>query len=239
MKKICALVIIIAVLAGSVLVAQDNPEPDPATPTPTPSPTPKPDVVVARADAVRLYNEKNYPEAVKTCLAEIKSSPGNRDSYIVIGWSYIALGQYAGAFEYSRLGIEKTGADSRLVANAEEALSKHYEQLYNLGKYDEALAKIQQLIAYLPNSGKIAEVYALMGQIYLKKGYYVYADTAFSFAVYSNPEVFEWWLGAGEAREKLTDFKSALAAYNSALKIKPDQQEALRGRDRVREKLSP
>jgi tetratricopeptide (TPR) repeat protein len=150
----------------------------------------------------------------------------------------VAQGRYSEAFDYVRLGIERTGQDRRLLATAEESLTKLYAWYYNQGKFDDALPVIQRFIVFLPNSPKVPGAYALMGDIYLKKGKYIYADTALSYALRTNPHTFEWWLGAGLAREKFGDYKSSLAAYTEALKLDPTNQEALRGRVRVREKLS-
>lgn len=219
-----------------------SPSPTPVeSPLPSPSPSPvvsvQPEVV--KPDAVKMYNNKNYLEAISICLDEIKVTPWKRDPYIVAGWSYIALGRFQEAFDISQQGIERTGADARLAANAEEALVKAYENLYNTGKFNEALVKIQTLLSFSPDSGKLPTAYAAMGEIYLKKGNYIYADIAFSYALYNNPHLFEWWVGAGTAREKSGDFRSALSAFTEALKLKPESEEAKRGKDRVRQKISP
>ncbi|HEQ71735.1 MAG TPA: tetratricopeptide repeat protein [Spirochaetia bacterium] len=240
-----ALPLTIFFCVGSLaLFAQEIPAPSEspaATVVETPAPTPSapPTHAVAKPDAVKLYRSQHYEEAVKVCLAEIKQTPGNRDSYVVLSWSLIALGRFDEAFDYARQGIERTGADSRLIANVEEALSKHYTALFAAGNYNEALTRIKRLVVYLPNSDKVPSAYALMGEIYLRKGYYVYADIAFSVALNANPNIFEWWVGAGTAREKDGDYKSALSAFTEALKLNPDSQEALRGRDRVRQQLTP
>ncbi len=232
MKSVIWLLVLFA--AGLPLVAQENPDPvqpeDPAPAVVKPKPV--------KPDAVREYKAKRYGEAIAICLNEIKETPGNRYSYIVLGWSLIAQGKYSEAFDYTRLGIERTGSDQYLIENAEESLTKLYAWFYNQGRYDDALPAIQRFISYLPNSTKVPTAYALLGDIYLKKGQYIYADTALSYALHSNPNAFEWWLGAGLAREKFGDYKSALAAYGEALKLDPSHQEALRGRDRMREKLS-
>jgi tetratricopeptide (TPR) repeat protein len=192
-----------------------------------------------KPDALKAWQEKRFDDAIAICLNEIKETPGNRDSYTVLGWSLRDAGRYAEAFDYAKMGIDRTGSSSQLVSIAEESLTKYYTWLYSQGRNDEAAAKISQFIAYLPNSANIPSAYALLGAIYLKKGNYVYADTALSFALHANTTVFDWWSNAGMARENYGDYRSALTAYTEALKLNPSDPEALRGRDRVRQKLNP
>ncbi len=232
MKSILWLLVIL--WAVFPLAAQEDPAPvNPEEPTPA---VVKPKS--GKPDAVKEFKAENYEQAIAICLNEIKETPGNRYSYIVLGWALIAQGKYSEAFDYTRLGIDRTGSDKNLIENAEESLTKLYAWFYNQGRYDDALPIIQRFISYLPGSSKIPTAYALLGDIYLKKAQYIYADVALSYALRSNPNAFEWWLGAGLAREKFGDYKSALAAYTEALKLDPVHQEALRGRDRMREKLS-
>jgi len=226
------------------LTVEVSPSPLPLpTPTGAVSPNPSPQITevprpATRQDPLKLYNNKNYREAVNVCLEELKKTPNNRELYIIAGSGYLALGYYQEAYEISKKGIEQVGADERLTSNATEALLKIAEELNNSGKAAEALAKLRLFFALTASQGRLIQAYALMGDIYFKRGSYIYADLAYSYALYFNPQVYEWWLQAGLAREKSADYRGALAAYLEALKLKPESEEAKRGRDRVRQKIS-
>ena len=232
MKSAWALIVLLF-LAGPTFAQDDAAAAAPANDT-QPVAKPKPD----KPDAVKAWQEKRYDDAISICLNEIKETPYNRDSYIVLGWSLRDAGRYSEAFDYAKLGIERTGASSELIKIAEESIIKLYTWLFDQGRIDEAAGRITQFIAYLPNSASVPSAYALLGTINLKKGNYIYADTALSYALHANSTVAEWWASAGMARENYGDYKSALAAYSEALKLNQTDPEALRGRDRVRLKLS-
>jgi tetratricopeptide (TPR) repeat protein len=189
-----------------------------------------------KPDALKAWQEKRFDDSITICLNEIKETPNNRNSYVVLGWSLRDSGRYAEAFDYAKLGIDRTGYSTQLAATAEVSLNWYLNQ----GRIDEAAAKLVQFIGVLPSdAANLPSAYAMLGTIYLKKGSFIYADTALSFALHANATVFEWWANAGMARENYGDYKGALKAYDEALKLNPSDSEALRGRDRVRQKLPP
>ncbi|MBN2354135.1 MAG: tetratricopeptide repeat protein [Spirochaetales bacterium] len=232
MKSAWALIVLIF-LSGPSFAQEDGAA---ASSAPDSRPVAKPKA--EKPDALKAWQENRYDDAIAICLNEIKETPYNRDSYLVLGWSLRDAGRYAEAFDYAKLGIERTGANSKLLDIAEASIVKLYAWLYDQGRLDEAAGRIMQFISYLPNSASVPSAYALLGTIQLKKGNYIFADTALSYALHANAAVFEWWASAGMARENCGDYKSALAAYTEALKLNPTDPEALRGRDRVRLKLA-
>ena len=83
-------------------------------------------------DALELYNNKQYADAVKVCLSEIEEMPRNMDSYVVLGWSLLALGKYEDAKTYSTKALAINRWDYRIIKNMGEAL-------YFLGENRDAL----------------------------------------------------------------------------------------------------
>ena len=52
-----------------------------------------------RPDALKEYRAGNYNRAVEICRMELQESPGNMDSYTVLGWSRLRAGKYQEALE--------------------------------------------------------------------------------------------------------------------------------------------
>ncbi|ADN01821.1 tetratricopeptide repeat protein [Spirochaeta thermophila] len=184
-----------------------------------------------KPDALALYRERRYSEAVAVCLQEIQETPRRVDSYVVLGWSLLALDRYQEALDYSERALAFAPYDYRLLMNAGESA-------YFLGAYDKALSYFQQYVAVAPTGRHIPEVYAYMGEIYLRWGEFYHADIAFSTAVYHRKDVPTWWIRLGYAREQSRQLRLALAAYEEAVKLAPSNQEATAGVERVREVLA-
>ena len=184
-----------------------------------------------RPDALELFKQGRYEEAVSVCKQELKETPKRKDAIVVISWSLVALGRYQEALDYSERGLNIDPSDHRIIANAGEAL-------YYLGRYDEALIRFQDYIKIAPTGERIAIVYYYMGEIFINRGEFVNADIALSTALYHYPGMVEWWVRLGYARERAGGNKEALEAYEQALMLDNNHQDALRGRDRVRLKLT-
>lgn len=183
-----------------------------------------------RPDALELYNTSRYEEAVEVCKQELELTPSNMDSYSVLCWSLVRLGNYDEALKYARQGMEFSRYDPRMVEVVGEV---HFYQGRNL----EALKWFEEYTVLSPTGPRIDTVYYLMGEIYIRLGEYNRADIAITTAVYHTPTVAQWWSRLGYAREQAGDYKYALEAYNEALRLKPGFSEAERGRERVREKM--
>ena len=185
----------------------------------------------AKPDALKLYNEGNYKEAVEVCEAELAENPANMDSYSVLCWSLIANRQYSEAEQKASDARKINPYDVRLI----EVLG---EAKYFLGKNNEALNMFQRYIANVPeNAGRVGRVYYYMGEIYIKQARYEHADIAITTAVRTEPLRDYWWTRAGYAREMTKDWKNALVAYEKALALNPSQTEAARGKVRCQQNI--
>ena len=184
-----------------------------------------------RPDALRLYREARYDEAVQVCLSELQEMPRNMDSFTVMGWSLLALNRYDEAYAQARKALEIAPYDQRVVQIAGESL-------YNLGKNREALSYFEQYVTLAPTGGRVASVYSLMGEIYIRLGQYNNADIAFSTALHFEGQNARWWARLGYARENGGDFVNAQAAYENALKLNSGLTEAQRGLESVKKKIT-
>lgn len=183
------------------------------------------------ADALALYRQGRYNEAVAVTLQEIEAMPRNMDSYTVLGWSLLALGRYQDALEYGLRALEISRFDVRVIGIVGEA---HYYQ----GNYLQALDYFEEYVAIAPTGTLIDAIYFFMGEIFLRFEEYHHADIAFSAAVFHDGNDAAWWARLGFAREQAERYESALEAYNRALQLNPNLADAARGVQRVNEALT-
>ena len=183
-----------------------------------------------KPDALELYKQGNYSEAVKVCRAELKEMPNRMDSYTVLGWSLIGMKQYREALSTALDGLKVSRYDNRVVEIAGEAL-------FYLGRTKEALKYFQEYAALAPTGARIEKVYYFMGECFILLKQYNNADISFSTALYLLPNIASWWARLGYAREMAKDYKWSLDAYERALKLNPGLAEAVSGKSRVQRKL--
>ncbi len=183
-----------------------------------------------RPDALRLYNNGQYTDAVEVCLQELEEMPQNMDSYAVLCWSLVRLGRYDEALDYAQEGMQIARYDPRMVEIVGEV---HYYQGRNL----QALEWFEEYTVLAPTGSRIDTVYYLMGEIFIRLGEFHHADIAITTALYHTSSVAQWWARLGYAREQAEDYEYALEAYNEALKLRPGLNDAERGKSRVQEKM--
>ena len=184
-----------------------------------------------RADALEMYRAGNYVRAVEICLQELQERGTDQpklrmDSYSVLGWSYLRLGQYENALKYARAARSELRYDIRIIEIQAEA------QFY-LGRNIEALQLFEEYVSLSPTGDRIDLVYYYMGEIFLRLGEYQHADIAFSTALHHSPQSARWWARLGYAREQIPDDDGAQEAYRKALELEPSMEEARIGIDRL------
>ena len=185
----------------------------------------------SKPDALVLYRQGNYVEAIKICEQEITSNPRNIDSYCVLCWSLVRNRQYAEGEMRANEARKLAPADVRLMEILAEA--KYYQ-----GKNNEALEMFRTYIASAPaNAARIGNAYYYMGEIYIRQGKYQHADISMTTAVYTEPLVDIWWTRCGYAREMAGNYATALEAYNKAIELKASNADAARGKERVTARL--
>ena len=185
----------------------------------------------SKPDALVLYRQGNYAEAIKICEQEIVANPKNIDSYCVLCWSLVRNRQYAEGEMRANEARKLAPADVRLMEILAEA--KYYQ-----GKNNEALEMFRTYIANAPsNAARIGNAYYYMGEIYIRQGKYQHADISMTTAVYTEPLVDIWWTRCGYAREMAGSYATALEAYSKALELKASNADAARGKERVAARL--
>jgi tetratricopeptide (TPR) repeat protein len=181
------------------------------------------------AEILKLVTDGRYQEAQTLALARITEMPNDIDAYVALSWSLLALGKTEDAANYAQRGYA-IYKDPRLA----EAIG---EASYNLGKNDVALSMLQEYIAAYPEGPKTGLSYYLCGELYVRKAQFMHADIAFSTAVRYNPNNPLWWTRLGWARENAHRPLQALSAYEQALILNPNFQDAIEGRKRILSRL--
>ncbi len=177
-------------------------------------------------DALQMYRDGRYNQAVETTLGELDDNPRNMNAYSVLGWSLLALGRYEEAVEYGLQGLQVAPSDQRVLHIVGEAK-------FQLGDDLEALEYFQRYIAAAPQGNLVPQVYRTMGEILIRFEEYNRADIALSTAVYHNGNNAGWWARLGYAREQAQEFTTARSAYERALELNADDAEAAGGLERL------
>ena len=183
-----------------------------------------------KPDALELYRTGRFAEAVKVCQQELDETPKNIESHVVLGWSYLRLKRYKEALSVGQKALGIAPNDPRLV----QILGESY---VFLGKIDDGLKNLEEYVALRPTGDRIGRVYWLMGECFISLREYQSADIALSTALYYEQNNAPWWARLGYAREMGSDLKWSQEAYSRALKLDPNLDDALRGKERVDKKL--
>ena len=179
-------------------------------------------------DALQAYRDGSFQDAIEITLEEIETNPNNVDSYAVLGWSLNALGRSQDAIDYGLRALQVNQFDSRILQIVAEA---HFDA----GNSLDALTYLERYVRVSPTGPSIDWVYYAMGEIFLSLEEYNRADISISASVFHNSRSAPRWARLGFAREQLEDWEAALAAYERALQLDPGLNDAIRGRQRVRE----
>ena len=184
-----------------------------------------------KQDALVLYNNGKFREAILVCEAELQENPNRTESYVVMCWSLVKNKQYNEAEIRALDGLKISQYDLRLIEILGEAR-------YYLGKNQAAMEQFERYVANAPESGsRVGSAYYFMGEIYIRQAKYQHADMAFTAAVKKEPLLDKWWVRLGYAREMAKNYYEAMDAYDEALRLNSSSIDAERGRSRVSAKL--
>lgn len=184
-----------------------------------------------KQDALVLYNNGKFREAISVCEAELQENPNRIESYVVMCWSLVKNKQYNEAEIRALDGLKISQYDLRLIEILGEAR-------YYLGKNQAAMEQFERYVANAPESGsRVGSAYYFMGEIYIRQAKYQHADMAFTAAVKKEPLLDKWWVRLGYAREMAKNYYEAMNAYDEALRLNSSSIDAERGRSRVSAKL--
>jgi tetratricopeptide (TPR) repeat protein len=113
-----------------------------------------------KADALALYREGRYAEAIDVCVAEIAANPASVESHVVLCWSLVMAKRYEEADSWAEKGRALSKYDPRLVEIQAEA--KYYK-----GQNEQSL-RLFRITSVRPNGGRMARL-RFMGEIYFSR----------------------------------------------------------------------
>lgn len=184
-----------------------------------------------RQDALQLYRDGNFQEAILVCEREIEEKPNNMDSYAVLCWSLVRNKQYSEAELWANKALKIAPYDQRIIEILAEAQ-------YFLGKNAESLYLFQEYISLVPSNGsRVGDAYFYMAEIFVRQGKFNHADIAFSQAVQIEPLKDYWWTRLGYTRETTKNYKLSAQAYEKAIELNSKNTDAVKGKQRVMEHI--
>jgi tetratricopeptide (TPR) repeat protein len=180
----------------------------------------------SRPDALAAYNtgrdlesrgrtdeaERYYRDAVRICNEEIAANVGNADTYAVLTWTLQRQRKYNEVISSGERSL-RLGNDLRVIETMGEAY-------FYLGNYDASRKQMERYVNALPQGGRTAVAYFFMGEIFRLQGNNLSADIAYTTALHlEGGSSALWWFRLGTVREAARDYRAAVTAYESAVKL--------------------
>ncbi|MDR2259040.1 MAG: tetratricopeptide repeat protein [Treponema sp.] len=171
--------------------------------------------------------ETYYNEAIRLCQNEVSRNAATRDTYTVITWALQRQRKYADVITWGERGLHLYPDEYRIIEIMGEA---HFY----LNDYDRSLSFMQRYVNALPRGERVSVAYFFIGEIFRLRQQYLHADIAYTTAVRLEPGLALWWYRLATVRESAGDKSPAIEAYERALRLNPNYQEASAGLARIR-----
>ncbi|GHV23980.1 hypothetical protein FACS189494_12260 [Spirochaetia bacterium] len=172
-------------------------------------------------EAAVLYNE-----AARICMEEINNKEATMDTYAVFTWTLQRQKKYNEVVVRGNEAL-RSGVDYRIIETMGEAY-------FYLGNFTASLNSMQRYTNQLPNGDRASVAYFFIGEIYRYQKKFHYADIAYTTAVRLTPDVALWWFRLGTVRESAGEKQYAIEAYERALKIDANYNQAKEALTRAR-----
>jgi tetratricopeptide (TPR) repeat protein len=173
-------------------------------------------------------NEANthYNEAVRQCLEEVTGNAASRTTYTVLTWTLQRQRKYSEVVTWGERGLRLFPDEYRIMETMGEAF-------FYLDDYTRSLSYMQRYTNALPQGDRVSVAFFFSGEIYRITQKYHHADIAYTTALRFEPNLALWWYRLGSVREEIGDKNSAIDAYQHALRINPNYNEARNGLARL------
>jgi tetratricopeptide (TPR) repeat protein len=171
--------------------------------------------------------EAYYNEAIRICQYEVSQNIATGETYAVITWALQRQRKYADVITWGERGLRLFPNEYRIVETMGEAY-------FYLDDYDRSLSFMQRYANARPQGERISVAYFFIGEIFRIRQQFLHADIAYTTAVQLEPGLALWWYRLATVRESLGDTSPAIEAYERALRLNPNYQEASAGLARTR-----
>jgi tetratricopeptide (TPR) repeat protein len=132
---------------------------------------------------------------------------------------------------FSKLWLNDSNMIQKFVAPNEDEIRCHPGNfLYNLGRYEEAIASYDRAIAIKPD---LYRAWISRGVALGDLGRYEEEITSYEQAIAIKPDLYEAWTNRGVALSDLGRYEEAITSYERAITIKLDCYEAWNNRGYV------
>jgi tetratricopeptide (TPR) repeat protein len=171
-----------------------------------------------------------YSQAIRICNDEISKNIATSDTYTTLTWTLQRQKKYQDVITWGERGL-------RLFSDEHRILETMGEAYFYLEDHNESLRYMQRFANAVPQGERTSVAYFFIGEIYRLRKQYYHADIAYSTAVRLAPSVALWWYRLGLVREAMEDFPQAVNAYGEAIKIDPNNREAIDALARSRKRV--
>ncbi len=162
-----------------------------------------------------LYEKKHYSESIRYYKKILKLENNNPSAFFFIAKNLIEMQRYHTALKFLQKAIEK-------VPYFPQAWYEVAKIFYINNKETESKYYILKAI----KQGEVnSEYLKLLGEIYLKEKKYSRAETAFRWAVITNPFDPDLWVRFSEVYENEGNYKKALEILNNSKQYLKDNQK--------------
>ena len=172
-----------------------------------------------------------YNEAIRIATDEINRNAASTDSYVAIAWSLRRMLRYREVITWGERGLAAFPEEHRLVQLMGEAY-------FYLNDHNTSLALMERYVNNVPRGGRASVAYFFIGEIYRFRSHYRHAEIAYTIAVQLDPGTALWWFRLASVREAEGDFREAVEAYEYAIRLNPNYQQAIDGLARSRNRMN-
>ena len=171
--------------------------------------------------------QAHYNEAIRLSQDEIARNVATSDTFTVMTWAMRRQNRHAEVLSWGEQGL-------RLFPNEHRLIETMGQSLFFMGDHTRSLSYLQRYVNFVPIGGRAPIAYFFKGEIYRIRQQFHNADIAYTTAVNLQPGLPLWWFRLGSVREAVGDFTHAIEAYERAISLNPNHQEASAGLARSR-----